>query len=115
MYSAYTHRCWVKTNDILILDANYHPCLVFFFRNDRYDALRICLGEDTLTALHRLNLFMVGCGAIGCEMLKNYALIGIAAAETGKVGFQLFVFLHCSGINNFRLSTEFRVLYMSGW
>ncbi|XP_071795032.1 ubiquitin-like modifier-activating enzyme 6 [Asterias amurensis] len=61
------------------------PPSLFQPRNDRYDALRICLGEDTLTALHKLNLFMVGCGAIGCEMLKNYALIGIAAADTGKI------------------------------
>lgn len=28
----------------------------------------------------------VGCGAIGCEMLKNYAMIGIGTGPQGKVG-----------------------------
>ncbi len=46
-------------------------------RNDRYDCLRMCFGgEKTLQKLFETKLFMVGCGAIGCEMLKNYALLG---------------------------------------
>jgi len=29
----------------------------------------------------------VGCGAIGCEMLKNYALLGVCTSSAGgKVG-----------------------------
>ena len=28
----------------------------------------------------------VGCGAIGCEMLKNYAMMGIGRKPSGKVG-----------------------------
>ena len=27
----------------------------------------------------------VGCGAIGCEMLKNYALLGVGTNQTGQV------------------------------
>ena len=27
----------------------------------------------------------VGCGAIGCEMLKNYALLGIGTADKGQI------------------------------
>ena len=27
----------------------------------------------------------VGCGAIGCEMLKNYATLGIATSANGQV------------------------------
>jgi hypothetical protein len=46
-------------------------------RNDRYDALRIVIGHDNLTILNKLKLFMVGSGAIGCEMLKNFAMMGI--------------------------------------
>ena len=30
-------------------------------------------------------LIKVGCGAIGCEMMKNYALLGISTADQGKV------------------------------
>lgn len=32
-------------------------------------------------------LFQVGCGAIGCEMLKNFALLGVGLAKSsGEVG-----------------------------
>lgn len=51
-------------------------------RNDRYDNMRECLGgEVTLRALAETRLFMVGCGAIGCEMLKNYATLGVACGD----------------------------------
>uniref|UniRef100_A0A4W6BQN0 Ubiquitin-like modifier-activating enzyme 6 n=1 Tax=Lates calcarifer TaxID=8187 RepID=A0A4W6BQN0_LATCA len=46
----------------------------FFPRGDRYDGLRACIGESMCLELHKLRVFMVGCGAIGCEMLKNFAL-----------------------------------------
>lgn len=47
----------------------------------RTDGLRICLGEDMIDKLAYTNLFMVGAGAIGCELLKNYAMLGVG---TGK-------------------------------
>lgn len=52
--------------------------------NDRYDQIRICFGgNETLSKLNETRLFMVGCGAIGCEMLKNYALLGIG--QNGQI------------------------------
>ncbi|XP_059826118.1 ubiquitin-like modifier-activating enzyme 6 isoform X1 [Hypanus sabinus] len=55
-------------------------------RGDRYDALRACVGQSICQKLSNLNVFMVGCGAIGCEMLKNFALLGIGtASEQGMV------------------------------
>ena len=54
-------------------------------KGDRYDYQRICIGEDLCSKLQALKLFMVGCGAIGCEMLKNYALLGVGAAPTGRI------------------------------
>ncbi|EDV26442.1 uncharacterized protein TRIADDRAFT_54436 [Trichoplax adhaerens] len=56
---------------------------MFLPRNDRYDGLRICIGNDICERLSKLRLFMVGCGAIGCEMLKNCALTGIATSVDG--------------------------------
>lgn len=32
-----------------------------------------------------LNYFVVGAGAIGCELLKNFAMMGIGAEEGGKI------------------------------
>ncbi|WAR00961.1 UBA6-like protein [Mya arenaria] len=54
-------------------------------KGDRYDQLRICVGDPVVSQLHNLKLFMVGCGAIGCEMLKNYALLGIGTAGKGQI------------------------------
>lgn len=58
----------------------------FLPRGDRYDALRACIGESLCQKLYNLNVFMVGCGAIGCEMLKNFALLGVGSGpEKGMV------------------------------
>ena len=38
-----------------------------------------------MSKLLNTRLFMVGCGAIGCEMLKNYALLGVGCGESGLV------------------------------
>lgn len=51
----------------------------FLPRGDRYDLQRICLGDELCGTLAKLKLFMIGCGAIGCELLKNFALLGISA------------------------------------
>ena len=40
--------------------------------------ISISLGETLLQKLRGVNSFMVGCGAIGCEMIKNIALIGMS-------------------------------------
>uniref|UniRef100_A0A7N8YJI9 Ubiquitin-like modifier-activating enzyme 6 n=1 Tax=Mastacembelus armatus TaxID=205130 RepID=A0A7N8YJI9_9TELE len=54
----------------------------FVPRGDRYDGLRACIGESMCLELHKLRVFMVGCGAIGCEMLKNFALLGVGLAKS---------------------------------
>ncbi|XP_070839263.1 ubiquitin-like modifier-activating enzyme 6 [Chaetodon trifascialis] len=62
------------------------PAEEFFPRGDRYDGLRACIGESMCLQLHKLRVFMVGCGAIGCEMLKNFALLGVGLAKnSGEV------------------------------
>ena len=50
-------------------------------RNPRYTQLLQCIPEEVFEKLVNCRLFMVGCGAIGCEMLKNYALLGISAGK----------------------------------
>ncbi|GAB1603006.1 ubiquitin-like modifier-activating enzyme 6 [Argonauta hians] len=57
----------------------------FLPKNDRYDSLRLCIGEETLQILQKIRLFMVGCGAIGCEMLKNFALLGLGTEDNGLI------------------------------
>uniref|UniRef100_A0A8C1PNZ7 Ubiquitin-like modifier-activating enzyme 6 n=1 Tax=Cyprinus carpio TaxID=7962 RepID=A0A8C1PNZ7_CYPCA len=59
----------------------YLPAEEFAPRGDRYDALRACIGESMCLKLHKFRVFMVGCGAIGCEMLKNLALLGVGLSR----------------------------------
>lgn len=35
------------------------------------------LGLEVTEKLEQMNLFMVGCGAIGCELLKNFAMLNV--------------------------------------
>uniref|UniRef100_A0A8C1ZMX9 Ubiquitin-like modifier-activating enzyme 6 n=1 Tax=Cyprinus carpio TaxID=7962 RepID=A0A8C1ZMX9_CYPCA len=64
----------------------YLPAEEFAPRGDRYDALRACIGESMCLKLHKFRVFMVGCGAIGCEMLKNLALLGVGLSrQSGEI------------------------------
>ncbi|KAL3238724.1 hypothetical protein MRX96_048048, partial [Rhipicephalus microplus] len=46
----------------------------------RYDAQARVFGSDVVTRLLGQNYFVVGAGAIGCELLKNFAMMGLGAA-----------------------------------
>ena len=43
------------------------------------------LGDDLTKAIRECQLFMIGAGAIGCELLKNYAMIGLGSSDNGKI------------------------------
>ena len=51
----------------------------------RYDGQIAVFGKDFQEKLANINEFLVGAGAIGCEMLKNWALIGLATGAKGKI------------------------------
>lgn len=51
----------------------------------RYDAMVAVFGKTLQAKLMRERYFLVGAGAIGCEMLKNWALMGLGAGEGGLV------------------------------
>ncbi|XP_029456602.1 ubiquitin-like modifier-activating enzyme 6 [Rhinatrema bivittatum] len=78
---------WVYIDAIDIVEyLEETNCEEFLPRGDRYDALRACIGDSLCQKLHHLNVFLVGCGAIGCEMLKNFALLGIGIGpEKGMI------------------------------
>ena len=53
----------------------------------RYDSQIQVWGKSVQMKLSRLNLFLVGAGAIGCEMLKNWAMMGMSTAGGGGVTY----------------------------
>ena len=42
-------------------------------------------GEEVFEKLKKLNLFVVGSGALGCEILKNIAMMGLSSDADGLV------------------------------
>jgi len=53
--------------------------------NSRYDGQIAVLGREYQEKLGNVKQFLVGAGAIGCEMLKNWALMGLGAGPNGKI------------------------------
>ncbi|XP_074862123.1 ubiquitin-like modifier-activating enzyme 7 isoform X2 [Carettochelys insculpta] len=54
-------------------------------RGSRYDGQIAVFGADFQKRLGQQKYFVVGAGAIGCELLKNFAMIGLAAGEGGSI------------------------------
>ncbi|TRY66816.1 hypothetical protein DNTS_004768 [Danionella cerebrum] len=54
-------------------------------RDCRYDGQIAVFGSAFQEKLKKQRYFLVGAGAIGCELLKNFALIGLGAGEGGSV------------------------------
>lgn len=54
-------------------------------RGHRNDELAAIFGWTFVEQLGNLKYFMVGCGALGCEFMKNFALNGIFCGPEGKL------------------------------
>lgn len=50
---------------------------VFKPRGDRYDAQTIIFGREYVDSLQEKKVFVVGAGAIGCEHIKNFSMMGV--------------------------------------
>ena len=54
-------------------------------KNSRFDELAAVFGWPFVEKLGSLKYFMVGCGALGCEFMKNFALNNICCGPKGKL------------------------------
>jgi ubiquitin-activating enzyme E1 len=54
-------------------------------QNCRYDSQIAVFGKGAQEQLLNLKYFIIGAGAIGCEMLKNWALMGVGCGEKGHI------------------------------
>ncbi|KAJ1550505.1 hypothetical protein HK096_006584, partial [Nowakowskiella sp. JEL0078] len=53
--------------------------------NSRYDGQIAVFGLDFHHKISNQKQFLVGAGAIGCEMLKNWAMMGLGSGPEGKI------------------------------
>lgn len=51
----------------------------------RYDGQIAVFGTEYQEKIANLTQFLVGAGAIGCEMLKNWAMMGLGSGPKGKI------------------------------
>ena len=52
--------------------------------NTRDDGIRMIVGQKLLEKIKYSTLFMVGSGAIGCELLKNYSMISLGTGNSDE-------------------------------
>ncbi|KAK0718121.1 hypothetical protein B0T26DRAFT_676325 [Lasiosphaeria miniovina] len=51
----------------------------------RYDGQIAVFGKEFQDRISNVKQFLVGAGAIGCEMLKNWAMIGLGSGPNGRI------------------------------
>ena len=77
---------WFFLDAVECLPENWPlPAEEYAAEGDRYDGQVAVFGRSFVAKLRELSYFLVGSGAIGCEMLKNWALMGVASANGGTV------------------------------
>lgn len=64
-------------------DEDSMPKYISLDNGGRYDAQSIVFGDDVQRKLGDLRYFIVGAGAIGSELLKNFAMMGIGCGNGG--------------------------------
>ena len=81
-YTPINQWFWFEFSEILEnLPENIDKSL----KNSRYDDQIAIFGREMQNKIFDTNIFMVGAGALGCEFLKNFALMGFAINENKNV------------------------------
>lgn len=57
----------------------------YTLENSRYDDQIAIFGKQNVEKIKNLNLFVVGAGALGCEFMKQLAMMGACSGGTGKL------------------------------
>ena len=70
----------VKNIDNSIIYINYNED-----KQTRKTALEVVLGRNLLNKINNTKLLVVGAGAIGCELLKNFAMIDVGCGDDGAI------------------------------
>ncbi|KAH0628941.1 hypothetical protein JD844_010599 [Phrynosoma platyrhinos] len=72
-------ECLPEENKDALTEENCSP------KHCRYDGQIAVFGSDLQAKLGQQKYFLVGAGAIGCELLKNFAMIGLGCGQGGEV------------------------------
>lgn len=78
----------------------------------RYDGQIALFGHDLQQKILNAKYFLVGAGAIGCEMLKNWAMMGVGAGPEGSIIVTDMDAIEVSNLNRQFLYREWDVKHM---
>ena len=67
---------WFRAEFTPILDKSINHNATI--KGTRYNDQILIFGDETQKKLEKLNIFMIGAGALGCELLKYFAMMGIS-------------------------------------
>lgn len=76
---------WFYFDSVEALPAEELPEAALQPVGSRYDAQIMLWGQGFQETLGNLNYFMVGAGALGCEFIKNFAMMGVACGPRGRL------------------------------
>ncbi|XP_071438940.1 ubiquitin-like modifier-activating enzyme 1 isoform X2 [Hetaerina americana] len=72
---------WLYFDAVECLPDEVPNIMEFHSNGSRYDSQIALFGKEFQKRLESLRYFVVGAGAIGCELLKNFAMMGIGAGD----------------------------------
>lgn len=75
---------WIHHDDALLVSAT-GPAGAGDYAGTRYAYQVSICGADFMEKMKKQRIFLVGCGALGCEYLKGLALMGACSAEGAKL------------------------------
>ena len=75
---------WIH-HDEHVLITDECPSNIMPLFGSRYDHQIAIMGKDFQARAANQRVFLVGCGALGCEYLKGLALMGVATGKDGKI------------------------------
>jgi len=53
--------------------------------NNRLDGLQVILGKGVLNKIINMKCLVVGAGAIGCELIKNFSMLNVGTGSNGSI------------------------------
>lgn len=76
---------WFYFDVTEVLPPDALPASEFQLKNSRYDSMIAVFGNTLQEKIRQLNYFIVGAGAIGCEVLKIWAMMGLGTGPNGMI------------------------------
>ena len=74
---------WFRAEFYGVLDTkSNHGCID---NNSRYHDQLLLFGDEAQKKMEDMKIFMIGSGAVGCELLKYFAMMGISTSQNGLI------------------------------